>query len=90
LRKNSDNLILSDSTSPIAIFEKPRKYTDNVYEIRRKRRKSKPKKVNDNEKSTTIEGTSVITPLMQSRKDSGFEGFVSSNTSTPTITKIKL
>lgn len=84
LRKNSDNIILSDQSTPIGIFEKPRKYTENMMEVKKKPVR-KRKKENENEKSTTIEGTSVITPFMQSRKDSGFGEIVSSMISTPIL-----
>lgn len=88
-RKNSDNLICSDNATPIGIYEKPRKYTDNLYESKRKIDKKRTKD-HDNDNSTTIEGTSVITPFMYSRKDSGFEGYVGSMLSTPTMVKNKI
>ena len=63
--------------------EKTRKYTDNLIQmIKKPRNKSK-----ENEKSTDIEGGTEVTPIQNSRKESGFEGNMSSNFSTPTVMK---
>lgn len=43
------------------------------------------KRIPDQENSTTIGGTSVITPYIQSRKDSGFEAYAGSMISTPKL-----
>lgn len=47
--------------------------------------KQTQKRTHDQENSTTIGGTSVITPYIQSRKDSGFEAYAGSMISTPKI-----
>lgn len=47
--------------------------------------KQPQKRIPDQENSTTIGGTSVITPYIQSRKDSGFEAYAGSMISTPKL-----
>lgn len=84
MRKNSDNLKLSDQSTPIGIFEKPRKFTENILENRKKPVQTSK---NNNDKSTTIEGTSVVTPFMQSIKDSGFGEVAVPMISTPVMKK---
>jgi hypothetical protein len=84
-RKNSDNL-MGEPASPMNILEgshsRKRIFTDNMYECKPLKGKEEAKGHND-ENSTTIEGTSVITPFMYSRKDSGFEAYAASMISTP-------
>jgi hypothetical protein len=67
----------------MGIAEKPRKFTDNMLESKMRKKKENHKQ-GEHENSTTIEGTSAITPLFQSRKDStGFEAYAASMMSTP-------
>lgn len=86
-RKNSDPYKKGDSTPPINIGEKPRKFTDNFHEMKSMKR---PKAKNDQDNSTTIGGTSAITPLFKSRRDSNFEAYATSMISTPTVTTKKM
>lgn len=88
-RKYSDPNYKSDSTPPINVGEKPRKFTDNFNDMAAVKHKQKPKKTTDHENSTTIGGTSAITPWFRSKRDSGFEDYAASMISTPVMSKAK-
>lgn len=82
LRKFSDQLFSNEKCEAIKVIEKKqRKLTENIDDTYFFKSN---KKVYDND-VTTQEGTSVITPAMGSRRESGFEGYTASITSTPVL-----
>lgn len=88
-RKNSDYVMSLEATSPIDPIEKPRKFTDNLMSSKQMGYDKEERKTRDQDNST-IEGTSVVTPFMYSRHDSGFEAYATSALSTPTMQKGKV